>query len=149
MDKIISICVIFICGCGAQDKGLFEFKPIKGGLAYRFKAPVGYLEKKYLRGDNESQIEFWYRDSSVFFVTTFKNTYNYEEIRKQGTYYDRFKALNSGDTITLQGIDENGLRWKDKLIGKGIIIGYSRVLPDRLAEFERAVSSIKKKGKLK
>lgn len=144
MKKNISICVGFlILACGVHNKGLLEFKPVKGGVEYSFKVPDGYQERRY-SGDNEYQQEYWFKDSSVFYVTTFRNTYNYKEIREQGTYYDRFEALNSGDTITLKGKDENGLMWKDKLIGGGVTIGYSNVPPSQLEEFESAVSSIKK-----
>lgn len=142
--KIIYFLVGCILGCTAQKVGFLKFEPFKdGGPKYIFQTPLGYQEKRY-SGDHEYQQEYWYPDSIVFYVTTFRNTYNYEQIRQQGTYYDRFEALNSNDTITLKGQDEKGFSWKDKLDGNGVTIGYSNVPPDRLDEFNKAVASLKR-----
>jgi|GEM_PF-2983655 len=68
---------------------------------------------------------------------------NYEDIREQGTYYDRFNSLHSKDSLTLKGFSQNGLFWKDKLLKNGITIGYSRVPKNRLREFNESLLSIK------
>ncbi len=77
------------------------------------------------------------------YITTFENTMNYEDIREQGTYYDRFNSLHSKDSLTLKGFSQNGLFWKDKLLKNGITIGYSRVPKNRLREFNESLLSIK------
>jgi hypothetical protein len=145
MKNIICFCFVAIfLACGVHNKQILVFEPVKGGVSFTFKIPDGYEERRY-SGDNKHQQEYWFKDSSVFYLTTFRNTYNYEEIREQGTYYDRFEALNFGDTITLSGNDKKGLNWKDKLIGGGVTVGYSRVPSERLEAFENAVLSVRKK----
>lgn len=131
--------------CQISRKDYLVFKPSRE-IKYKFKAPKGYQESRIL-GDNEYAQRYWYKDSAAFYLTTFSNTYNYDEIRSQGTYYQRFEAviLNPpGDTLTLSGYDHEGLAWKDKLLSDGVTVGYSRVPPERLEAFEYALASVKK-----
>lgn len=123
---------------------LTKFQPYKKGSIYKFIVPQGFLEEKRFSGCHEYSQEYYYPDSSVFYVTTFENTHNYEEIRKQNTYADRFSAFRSGDTITLEGIDGRGLYWKDRLLIGGLTIGYSKVPTDKKSDFDKSILSIRK-----
>ena len=144
MKKIVFIFFVFgVLSCKIYRERVIKFKPYKSDCEYSFLVPGGYQEKRIL-GDHEYQQEYWYSDSIVLYITTFRNTFNYEIMREQGVYYDRFEALNSGDTITLKGTNKTGLYWKDKLIENGITIGYSNVPSEKIGEFDKAVLSIKK-----
>ncbi len=109
----------------------------KSKIKYRMEIPKGY-NFEGLSGDHESEIRYWYADSSVIYITDFSNTINYYEYRKQGTYQKRFDAVVDNDTLTLQGIDSLGRLWKDRKL-KYITVGYSRVLPADKAKFEKAI----------
>ena len=136
---------IAFVSCVSHKQGLKKFQPIEGADKYEFIVPQGYAEEKRFAGGREyfSQ-EYYYPDSSVFYVTTFSNTPNYEEIRKQGTFYERFDALNEGDTITLSGVNEQGLYWKDRLLTRAVTIGYSKVPFNKISDFEKGISSIRR-----
>lgn len=146
MKKLLLISLIISAtACQIFKTNYLIFEPSRA-IKYRFEAPKGYQESRIL-GDNEYAQDYWYKDSAVFYLSTFSNTFNYAEIRSQGTYYERFEAvvLNPpGDTLTLSGYDQEGLAWKDKLLSDGVTVGYSRVPPERLEAFEYALASVKK-----
>lgn len=145
MKKVLFfIILIASVSCVSQKQGQTIFQSVKGGDKYKFSIPKGYIDEKRFAGDNEYSQEYYYSDSSIFYITTFRNTTNYEEIRKQETYYQRFNALNEGDTITLKGINDHGLYWKDRLLKGGVTIGYSNVNSNSKSEFDKSVMSIKK-----
>jgi len=134
------LCVINI-GCVSTHKSIkLKFSEDK---RIKIKIPNNFVFEG-LEGDYEKEYRYWYSDSSVIYVTTFENTINYEVIRQQETYYDRFNAFHSKDTLTLEGRKSDGTYWKDKLLETGVTIGYSRVPQNRLKEFTDALYSIKK-----
>ena len=113
------------------------------GEKVKMKIPNNFVFEG-LEGDNEKEYRYWYPDSSVIYITTFENTLNYEAIRQQNTYYKRFDAIYTNDTLTLEGRKPNNTFWKDKLLATGVTIGYSAVPKRRLGEFEKALSSTKR-----
>ncbi|MBN9284873.1 MULTISPECIES: hypothetical protein [unclassified Flavobacterium] len=54
------------------------------------------------------------------------------------------KAFLTKDTITLEGIDQNGLYWKNKFNGE-VNIGYLNIPKEKKEEFDKILLSIKKK----
>lgn len=108
------------------------------------EVPEGY-DAKYYMGNHEYEQNYWYSDSMVLYITTFANTINYDNIKNEGTYYDRFKALNEGDSLTLEGVDKQGRYWKDRLMENGITIGYSKIPKSKRLLFENALSTFRKK----
>ena len=124
------------------------FKAYKNGVEYSFVPPSKYDEKRVISESNYSQ-EYMYIDSTIFYLSTFKSTYNIDEIRKIDRYSDWFIAQNSNDTITLAGIDIQGQYWKDVLLESGVVIGYTNVSFESLKEFEDAIASLKKVGRKK
>lgn len=146
MERLLLISLLIsLTTCQILRKDHLVFEPSRA-IKYRFEVPNAYQESRIV-GDNEYAQDYWYEDSAVFYLTTFSNTYNYDEIRAQGTYYQRFESIilkPSGDTLTLCGYDDAGLAWKDKLLIDGVTIGYSRVPAERLEAFEYALSSVRK-----
>lgn len=138
------ILLIILVSCVSQNQIIKKFQPIKCGHKYKFNVPKGYTYEMRIAGDHEYEQQYYYPDSSVFYVTSSNNTSNYEEIRVQGTYHDRFDALYKGDTLLLKGIDKCGLYWKDRLLESGVTIGYSNVSSNRKNEFDKCVLSIRK-----
>lgn len=111
----------------------------KSPIKYKLEIPKGYIFEG-IAGDHEFEKRYWYPDSSVIYITTFSNTLNYDEIRSQGTYYQRFQAIHSNDTLTLAGQDSTGMFWKDKKL-KYITVGYSNVPLSGKAVFDKAIDS--------
>lgn len=131
---------IFLSGCNSLYKIVdYEFNETE---RIKIGVPKNFVFEG-LQGNHELEHRYWYSDSSVIYITTFENTVNYEEIRKQDTYYKRFNAFHSKDTLTVCGVKDE-LYWKDKLLETGITIGYSRVPKNKLEEFENVILSIKK-----
>ena len=51
------------------------------------------------------------------------------------------------DTLTLEGIDTNGLYWKEVFRGK-ICVGYSKVNESNKSSFDKAIESFKGRNRL-
>lgn len=137
------VLILGVASCFSRKASGLIFNPYKDGPLYSFELPSGYIESN-VSGDNEYLKQYLYKDSLVFYVTSFRNTHNYKEIREQGTYYDRFNALTAKEMLTLQGVTKDGLYWKDKLLKNGITIGYSKVPKDRKLEFDQAILSVER-----
>ena len=141
MRIFFMLLAVYLMGCSPVRTEV-KFRKAKIDKV-KMNIPQNYVFEG-LQGSHEFEQRYWYSDSSVIYITNFENTINYKEIRQQNTYYDRFNALQSNDTLTLQGVNIDGLYWKDMLLGGGITIGYSRVPQYRVKEFEKAISSAKK-----
>ncbi len=146
MKKLLFTIILFtFFDCNVQNELYKQFHTPKGRDKYIFEVPKKYVsENKIGSGEKYYAQDYLYSDSSLFYVTTFPNTENYEEIREQNTYYKRFSAFHTGDTITIEGIDEKGLYWKDRLLKGGITIGYSRVSIKNKSTFDKSILSIRK-----
>ena len=106
----------------------------------KLNIPKNYIFEG-LQAGRKLEHRYWYTDSIVLYVTTFENTLNYNQIRAEGKYYERFEALRSGDTIILSGYNSKSLYWKDKLLKNGITIGYKNVPVKKLNKFDSLVNS--------
>ena len=140
--SIVVLMFTYSCIAVKKDHRLFRQKVC--GYWYVFTPPEGYIKEYYYFSEHDYGQEYIYPDSSKFYVVTFSNTSNYEYIREQGTYYLRFWAYYTGDTMTLTGKSKNGLYWKDKLIGCELTIGYTKVKPENINKFEKGIKSIRK-----
>jgi len=142
MNKVI-LCIytltfmLAVIGC----KSIYSVVKYKhlGIDRIKLRIPKNYVFEGF-QGDHQLEHRYWYSDSSVIYITTFENTMNYEDIRKQGTYFDRFNSLRSKDSLTLRGVNKSGLFWQDKLLENGITIGYSRVPNYRLRDFNEIIT---------
>ena len=99
-----------------------------------------------LIGDHEIEKRYWYPDSAIIYITNFNNTLNYNNIIKQGTYYSRFDAIHSNDTLTLSGQDSLGMFWKDRKL-QYITVGYSNVPLSKKSLFDTTILSVRKRIK--
>jgi hypothetical protein len=145
MGKIIRIHLILIpiiyLSCSVNFGKRYQFQSSKRGEFFKYEIPKGAVNERIISGDHEKTKEYWYPDSSVFYITTFHNTYNYDYMRSQGTYYERFIAIMNNDTITLEGTTGNGLYWRDRLLEDGVTVGYSNVEKANKEKFDQAVNS--------
>ncbi|HZV71384.1 MAG TPA: hypothetical protein VFG10_17635 [Saprospiraceae bacterium] len=130
---------LFLIACSTHRR--VSFRVGNSSSIYKIDIPKGFTFQG-IAGDHEFEKRYWYSDSSVIYITTFSNTINYDEIRKQGKYYEKFDAVHSKDTINLEGKDGKGLYWMDRTI-KSVTFGYSRVPADRKYQFDLAIESIK------
>lgn len=140
MRYFFLLLIFILIGCSSIYRNIkYEYGTSKELV---MKIPGNFVFQG-IQGDHELEHRYWYSDSSVIYVTIFDNTMNYDEIRKQGTYYNRFNAIQASDTLTLTGTTQNNLHWQDKLLENGITIGYSKVPDKRLVEFNNALRSVK------
>ncbi|MDO8366819.1 MAG: hypothetical protein Q7T20_08495 [Saprospiraceae bacterium] len=132
---------IFLAVTSCTNYKTVSFRVGRSTMKYQMNIPKGY-KFQGVAGDHEFEKRYWYSDSSVIYFTTFSNTLNYDDIRNQGTYYNRFDAILSDDTLTLSGIDSSGRYWKDKKL-QYLTVGYSKIPFNRKKEFEKAISSFR------
>lgn len=140
MNKFLIYIVItfFIFSCNSPYK-MIKFRG-KNKEVLKLNIPKNYIFEG-LQAGRKLEHRYWYTDSIVLYVTTFENTLNYNQIRAEGKYYERFEALRSGDTIILSGYNSKSLYWKDKLLKNGITIGYKNVPVKKLNKFDSLVNS--------
>lgn len=100
---------------------------------------------RVIQADGEAGLEmqYWYNDSSVIYISDMMNNLNYENLRnKDGAYSKDFIAFASNDTLTLEGQDSKGLYWKNKRI-KNVCIGYANTPISKKVMFDKALESIR------
>ena len=124
------------------------------------KIPKGYDLKIYsITVENENQ--YLYSDSSMIYLTNFKNTPNYKNILYTNDSIFNFRFQNQElikginelsdkesikilpDTFELSGIDKDSLYWKDIKFDK-ISIGYKKISKEKKDMFDGALKSFKK-----
>lgn len=119
-------------------------------VKYSAHMPKGFKLRVVLAGGEFGTTkEFLYPDSSCLYISDYKQVSdpNYENIQKSGLISQRFTYSNVTaqslcDTLNLEGIDSNGLYWKEVFIGK-ICIGYNKVREERKAAFDKAIKSFR------
>lgn len=141
---IVLALLLITKSCIPVKKGQKLFSREVCGQWYVFTPPEGYVQEIHYFNEHGYGQEYIYPDSSKFYVLTFTDTDNYENIRNQGTYNLRFWALHTNDTMTLSGKTKDKLYWKDRLLKCGITIGYTKVKLDKKKHFDQSIYSIKK-----
>ena len=114
---------------------------------YKTKIKKGFRLKEINGGNEWSQNEYIYLDNSIFYISNEQGntSLNYDNIKNnQITSEKSVKAFFTNDTITLQGIDKNGLYWKNKFDGV-VNIGYLNVPKEEKSEFDKILLSLSKK----
>jgi hypothetical protein len=113
---------------------------------YTMKLTKSFELRKYLAGGEVGESnEFWYKDSSVIYITDFPNSLNYDNIQSSGYGYERFEfkmgdKAKFGDTLVLSGITKNNLYWKEILV-KNISIGYMNVTQNKKEIFDNVLKT--------
>ncbi len=94
-----------------------------------------------IKADAESGTEnqYWYKDSSVFYITDKNGTINNFSIRKQN---DSYSKEFMSDSISLSGIDEKGNCWRE-IKYRSLFYGYANVHLINKSIFDDALNLIK------
>jgi hypothetical protein len=142
-SMIMATVILLFMSCYSANKikGI-NFKFYEGNSMKNAKLKIPkWASIKKIKADAESGTEnqYWYADSSVFYITDKNGTLNYSSIRKQdGSYSKQFML----DSISLTGVDEKGNYWRE-IKYRGLFYGYSNVPLAKRIFFDGALSSVK------
>jgi hypothetical protein len=114
---------------------------------YKVNIPKNYTDTYLLTGNWEKEYQYWYKDSSVLYIVNnsgcsllnFDNIFNEENAYNYST--NAFIQLDL-DTATFQGVDKQGMHWKERRLN-GFCIGYLNVSSTNQKDFDYALSSVK------
>jgi hypothetical protein len=139
---IIATVTLFFMSCYSLNKiKRISFKFYEGSSMRNAKLKIPkWISIKKLKADAENGTEnqYWYADSSVFYITNKNGTLNYSLIRKQdGSYSKQFMS----DSVSLAGVDEKGYCWRE-IKYRGLFYGYTNVPLTRKIFFDDALGSI-------
>jgi hypothetical protein len=137
--------IVMCSSCVAQkDFERVKYHPVKGGSTFYLEVPKGYTFK-WISGSHDNEYQYTYSDSSMVYVTDVSGGGpNYDNIRKQETFYKLFEAQNANDTLLLQGVDSLGLYWMNKSFGR-YSIGYIKASKEKKELFDRSIDTFTKK----
>lgn len=133
---IILTMLLSSCSSGRISYNIDGFR-VKGAIPKKF-------EKNILTSIHETEYHFKYPDSSIIYITNERGTpsINYHNIDSDSIAIQKsFLSNMEGDTLTLKGVDDNGLHWKNIKIKKGSV-GYLNVPKSRKAEFDKAIEKL-------
>ncbi len=142
-NKFVSFNTYVTYTQGKEQKVRYTARIPKGFTAFKIEAGGEYGTDKAFR----------YRDSSIIYISDYQLCdLNYENVQKAGLWSKRFTYTKISvksicDTLTLEGIDGNGLYWKEVFRGK-ICIGYSKVNESNKNSFDKAIESFKCRHRL-
>ncbi|TKG95122.1 hypothetical protein EYV94_10430 [Puteibacter caeruleilacunae] len=113
---------------------------------------VNYCEIRRFEVNTEKEQRYVCADSSYIYITNFRRTPNFENIRSLGDslLHLRFqkeelrKQTALPDTFELSGMNDKALCWKDIKIGS-ISVGYVNVPEDKKELFDKSLKTLKKK----
>ncbi len=162
MKNILILLTVLMMSCSAnKDLVTIKYKPAEAYPEYTLDVPKGY-DLKILSVTVENEQRYTYNDSSVIYLTNFKNTPNYENIKEMGDSVFNYRFQNEAmtkeinqllgkesvkvlpNTLELTGIDKNSLYWKDIKVGK-ISIGYQKVPEEKKELFDNVLKTLKVK----
>ncbi|PKP46655.1 MAG: hypothetical protein CVT94_13970 [Bacteroidetes bacterium HGW-Bacteroidetes-11] len=167
MKKIIVYFFLALnIGCTLKKETVItSYRPTQSSQKYYLDLPKGFSLKGFsISTENENH--YIYDDSSFIYITKFKNTPNYYNIKKMGDSILNFRFQNEElvseinqltnqtiinplpDTLELSGKQENGLYWKDLKVGE-ISVGYVNVKPEEVFLFDKTISTLRKRKKQK
>ena len=163
---VVYFLVVVNIGCSLQkETEIISFRPSQYSPKFYMDLPKGFTFNG-LSISLENENHYIYNDSSFFYITKFKTTPNYYNIKKMGDSIFNFRFQNEElaseinrltnqtiinplpDTIELSGQQNNGLYWKDLKVGE-ISVGYVNVKPEEVFLFEKAISTLRKRKKQK
>jgi hypothetical protein len=130
----------FLHSCGEQ---VFTYlvRYQKGEIKYKYNVPDGYRLRIWTGGYEDAH-EFWYPDSSVFYITKERGlpSLAYYNIRAIPNAYAKSMLF---DTITFSGIDSANRAWKH-VEAENFSYGYSNVSNANVEVFEKILLQIEK-----
>lgn len=104
----------------------------------------GYKDELIVSGSHETEHRVVYQDSSIIYLTNDEagSALNYDNIQKISDKQQTGKLFV--DTLSLEGQTKEGLYWKEVKLDE-ISVGYVNVPPDKKEQYERALSTIRRK----
>jgi len=163
MKRLILLFTLFAAISTAHSQGkIVRFKfisHIDRSVNYcTMRVPQNKLiSVKSYRGTEQAEIQFMYADSSVIYITNFRNSFPlYDYVIAPGNSPEQ-KNKNqkakaemlelpakrlSNDTLVTRGKTHNGLRWKNMQMGE-FSVGYVNVPENRLNYFEDVLSTLR------
>jgi hypothetical protein len=165
MKKLIVYFFLVInIGCSLEKETVIvKYRSTRSSQIYYLDVPIGFAFKGY-GVTIESENQYIYNDSSFIYISNFKNTPNYYNIKELGDSIFQFRFQNEElvselnqliaksifnplpDTFELSGQQKSGLYWKDIKLGQ-ISVGYVNVPKEKRAIFDEAIESTRKTRK--
>jgi hypothetical protein len=163
MKYLLVLGVVFVLTSCAVNKDLttVKYSPSQAHADYFLDVPKGYEFKGY-KVTIEKESRYIYNDSSFIYITNFRNTPNYENIKSLGDSISILRFQNEEltkqvnellgknqiavlpDTFELSGLNSKSLFWKDIKIGK-VSIGYDNVPKEKKELFDKSLKTLKMK----
>jgi len=143
----------------SKDLTTVKYSPAQAHPKYYLDVPKEYEFKGY-EVTIERERRYVYNDSSFIYITNFKNTPNYENIKNLGDSVLQFRFQNEEltknvnellgtnkitvlpDTFELSGMNKKSLFWKDIKIGK-VSIGYNNVPKEKKELFDESLKTFR------
>jgi hypothetical protein len=117
-------------------------------LRYTVEVPKGgnLIKGTYdFTGDYHVEYRVVYPDSSIFFIGNNNLTGSrLNIINRMSIGVNSIIKKHPSDTLYFEGKQENGNVWKEQILGD-IIIGYYNVRPEKKADFENSIATLKRK----
>ena len=160
MKYLIGVFLILTSCTMSKELSTVKYSP-KAHLKYSLDVPKGYEIKGY-EVTVEKERHYVYKDSSFIYITNFRNTPNYENIKSLGDSVLQFRFQNEEltkqvnellrknqitilpDTFELSGVNSKSLFWKDIKIGK-VSVGYDNVPKEKKELFDKSLKTLKMK----
>ena len=110
MKSVLSIFLLVSFVSCSQQTFKYVVDNREKSYTYKYIVPIGFTFYGW-SGGYEDEKQYWYSDSSVFYITKAKGLtlINAENVRAIPGAYSKLLLT---DTISLQGIDSKNLYWK-------------------------------------
>lgn len=160
MKYLIGVFLILTSCTMSKELSTVKYSP-KAHLKYSLDVPKGYEIKGY-EVTVEKERRYVYKDSSFIYITNFRDTPNYENIKSLGDSVLQLRFQNEEltkqvnellgknqvavlpDTFELSWVNSKSLFWKDIKIGE-VSIGYDNVPKEKKELFDKSLKTLKMK----
>lgn len=110
------------------------------------EAVKGFKKKKVIK-HGFCEFQLWYKDSSVFYVSTdiySGSRLNYENLFNIGVdTYAKSRSLNPVETILNSGDQANGNYWLEHVMGD-VVVGYVNASSEKKKVYDRLIKTLKR-----
>jgi hypothetical protein len=159
MKYLLGVVLILTSCTVNKDLTTVKYSPAQAHSGYYLDVPKGYEFKGY-EVTIEKERRYVYNDSSFVYITNFRNTPNYENIKSLGDSVLQLRFQNEEltkqvnellgknnirvlpDTFELSGMNSKSLFWKDIKIGK-VSIGYDNVPKEKKELFDKSLKTLR------
>jgi len=159
MKYLIGVVLILISCSVNKNLTTVKYSPTNTYPKFYLDIPKGYVFKGY-EVTVEKERRYVYSDSYFIYITNFRETPNYENIKSLGDSVLQFRFQNEEltkdvnkllgtnkitvlpDTFELSGMNRESLFWKDIKIGK-VSFGYENVPKEKKELFDESLKTFK------